>query len=328
VRALVTGATGFVGSHVVDVLIERGIDVSYIARASSDHRWLTGKKVTLTEGSLYDLTSLRTALDGVDTIIHVAGQTAGKNEEDFRRGNEGVTQNLVDAVRAYRPNLTRFVHISSLAVTGPSPSLEKPVDEGSPLRPITAYGRTKKLAEDVMQQAMKEFPATIVRPPAVYGPRDTATLTFFQAVHRGIAPVIGFDDKYVSLVHIRDLARGIVDAALHEAAVGQTYFVATNTFNSWAEISTVTAAVSGRRRIMKIRIPHPLVLGIAGVVGFTGKLFTKPPVLDYEKGIDMIQKYWICSSDKAHRDLGYRQEISLADGILETVSWYREQGWL
>ena len=327
-RVLVTGATGFVGSHVVDILLARGLDVSYIARATSNHRWLTGKPVTLVEGSLHDLGSLHRALDGVDVVIHVAGQTAGRNEADFLRGNQGATQNLIDAVRTYRPNLTRFVHISSMAVNGPAKDEEHPNREDQPLHPITAYGRTKKLAEDVINEASADIPCTIIRPPAVYGPRDEATLTFFAAVAKGLAPMIGFDNKKVSLVHIRDLARGIVDASFHERTIGETYFISSDEWYTWQKIADITGSVTGRKRLLTLRLPHPLVLAIAGTSGAFGRFAEKPPVLDYEKGIDMIQRYWICSTEKAHRDFGYKQEISLEEGILETVSWYRTQGWL
>ena len=328
-RALVTGATGFVGSHVVDVLLERGFDISYIARKSSNHRWMDGKKAVLVEGSLHDLESLHKAMDGVDIVIHVAGQIAGKDENDFYRGNVGVTKNLLDAVRAYRPQLSRFVHVSSLAVTGPAPSLDRPVNEETPLRPLTAYGRTKKLAEDEVRLAMKEFPATIVRPPAVFGPRDAAIVTFFQSVNRGLAPLIGLDDKYLNLIHIRDLARGIVDAATKSVAANQTYFISSDEVYTWSQVANIAGAVTGRRRVIKLRIPDTLVLGIAGMSGFFGKMFmSEPPVLNYEKGIDFIQKYWICSNTKAHKDLGYRQEVSIEEGVLETMTWYREEGWL
>lgn len=327
-NVLLTGATGFVGSHVVDVLLERGIDVTYVARSSSNHRWLDGKGARLVDGSLHDLASLRTAVDGVDAVIHIAGQTAGKNEEDFRRGNEGATRNLVDAVLAYRPNIQRFTHISSLAVCGPAASAEQPVQEDHPRRPLTAYGRTKKLAEDVVTGAMQQLPATIVRPPVVYGQRDAATLTFFQTINKGISPLIGFDEKILSFIHVRDLARGIVDATLSERTVGETYFVSSDTFYSWPQISAVSAAVMGKRRLLTVRLPHSVVMGIAGTVGFLGKLSGKPPVLDYEKGLDMTQAYWICSTDKAREHFGYRQQVSLNDGLLETITWYREQGWL
>jgi len=326
-KVLVTGATGFVGSHVVDSLLEQGHAVYYIARSTSNMRWLEGKDVTRVDGSLFDVESLRHAVAGMDVVIHVAGLTAAKNEQEFHRGNFEATRNLLDAVRAYNPGLRRFLHVSSLAVVGPSASLDAPVDESSPLRPITAYGRTKKLAEDAVRQA-SDIPSTIVRPPAVYGPRDEAILTFFQTVSKGLATYIGFGDKSVSLVHVRDLARGIVMAAMDERAVGQTYFISSDEFYTWPQIAAMTGAVMGKRRLIPIRLPHLAVLGIAGISGFFGKLSGKPPVLDYEKGRDLIQEYWICSTQKARNEIGYKQQVSLQEGIGETVSWYRQQRWL
>ena len=326
-KVMVTGATGFVGSHVVDVLLERGHEVYYIARATSNFRWLEGKKVTRVDGSLFDVHSLKSAVEGMDVVIHVAGLTAAKNEADFLRGNRDATQNLLDAVRAYAPSLQRFVHISSLAVCGPATYSDDPITEESQLRPITAYGRTKKLAEEAVVSCT-DIPWTIVRPPAVYGPRDEAILTFFQTINKGVASFIGFDEKRVSLIHVRDLARGIVDAAFAPSAVGETYFVSSDETYTWDQISAITATVMGKRKLFRIRLPHAAVLSIAGTVGFFGKLSGKPPVLDYEKGIDLTQKYWICSTNKARRDFGYRQEMSLLDGIRDTVQWYREAKWL
>jgi nucleoside-diphosphate-sugar epimerase len=218
--------------------------------------------------------------------------------------------------------------MSSLAVSGPSPDELHPVTETSGYRPITAYGRAKKLAEDLVNEAGKEFPITIVRPPAVYGPRDSAILTFFQTINRGIAPLIGFDEKKLSLIHARDLARGVVDAAESAKAVGETYFLSSDYDYSWPEVANITADALGRKRLFKIRIPHPIVYGIAGVSGLFAKIRGKAAVLDYEKGHDMTQKYWTCRNDKARHDFGFKQEISLEAGILDTVTWYRKHGWL
>ncbi len=326
-NVLVTGATGFVGSHVVDELLQRGYDVSYIARSTSNLRWLTGKKATRVDGSLSDLQSLRGAVENVDAIIHVAGLTAAKNEAEFLKGNRDATRNLLDAVRAYNPGLRRFTHISSLAVCGPAKDEDHPVRETDSLHPITAYGRTKKLAEDEVRAA-DDISWTIIRPPAVYGPRDSAILTFFQAVQKGVATFIGFDNKKVSLVHVADLARGIVDATVSSVAHHQTYFISSDEFYTWPQIAAATGEIMGKKRLLRIRLPHAAVLGIAGVVGFFGKALGKPPVLDYEKGLDIIQSYWICSTEKARKELGYRQQVPIEKGLRDTVLWYRAEKWL
>jgi nucleoside-diphosphate-sugar epimerase len=140
--------------------------------------------------------------------------------------------------------------------------------------------------------------------------------------------LIGFDEKYISFINVKDLARGIVDATLHPKAVGETYFITSREYYTWPEISTVTAAVLGKQSIRRIRLPHGVVLGLAGMAGFFSKFRSKPGVLDYEKGIDITRQYWICSPEKALRELGFQSQLSLHEGIQDTITWYREMGWL
>lgn len=327
-KVLVTGATGFVGSHVADELLKRGYDVRANVRKSSSLRWLDGKKIETVNASLDDTDSLLKAVDGVEMVVHVAGLTSARSKEEFLKGNRDATENLLKAVEKKAPNIRRFLHVSSLAAVGPSDSLENPVTEETPYHPITAYGISKKAAEDVVFSKAASLPVTIVRPPAVYGPRDSAILTVFQTVKSGIAPLIGFDEKRVSLIHIRDLARGIVDAAESDATLGRAYFVSSQDFYTWDEINTLIAQALGKKRLLKIRLPHPLVMTIAGISEFAGRFLKKPPVLNYEKGRDITQAYWTCSIDRANRDFGYEQKVSLRDGIAETTRWYQQHGWL
>ncbi|NQW30366.1 MAG: NAD-dependent epimerase/dehydratase family protein [Ignavibacteria bacterium] len=327
-KILVTGATGFVGSHVVDKFLAEGHDVTFIARSTSNLRWLKDTAATQVEGSLHDLDSMKEAVDGVDIIIHVAAAVAGRNEAELEKNNVLATKNLLDAVRAYNPGLKRFVHISTQAVVGPSSSAEYPADEETPCHPLTGYGRTKLKAEHLVNEAGKEFPITIIRPPAVFGPRDAAILTVFQTIAKGIAPLIGFDEKRVSLIHVSDLVQGIFLAATSEKAKGETYFISSEVTYTWPEVTNLMAAALGKRRVLTVKVPHVLIMGIAGVVGFFGNMTKKPPVLNYEKGIDITQSFWTASSEKARRDLGYRQKMNIANGIVDTVQWYKKNKWL
>ncbi|MCX7930696.1 MAG: NAD-dependent epimerase/dehydratase family protein [Chlorobi bacterium] len=323
-----TGATGFVGSHVADELLRRGYVVRCLVRKNSNRRWLQGKVFEVAECSFDSVESLSAALEGVHGVIHVAGVIAARSMQEFMEGNRGATERMIAATRAtMQSNFWRFLHLSSLAVTGPATDLEHPVTEDSPLHPITPYGISKKAAEEVVQSAASEIPITIIRPPAVYGERDEATLPFFRAVYQGIVPLIGFRPKWVSLVHIRDLARGIVDAFESGATIGKTYFVASDEFYTWKQIGITTAAVVGRRAVPVV-IPHALVLVIAALSGWIGHLRGQAPVLDYHKGRDIIQRYWICSTQRARCDFRYRQQVSLEDGIAETIEWYKRNKWL
>lgn len=323
----ITGGTGFVGSHVVDVLVEKGYTVRCVARKSSNLRWLQNKDVEIVDGSLQDEASLTKAFDGADYIIHVAGLIAARSLDEFMQGNKGGTENALRAAKATRSTLKRFVHISSMAAVGPADSRNAPLVESTPFHPITQYGISKQAAEESVQAMKAELPITIVRPPAVFGERDEAVLTFFQTVSKGIAPLIGFSEKWISLVHISDLARGIVEAMEAPAAEGQTYFISSEEIYNWQQVSATAAKVLNRR-LIPVKIPHGLVMTIAGLSEFFGRFSSKPPVLNFEKGRDITQEYWICSVDKAKRDFGYKQMTSLEDGIQRTINWYKLHKWI
>jgi len=327
-RALITGATGFIGSHMADILHSKGYEVVCTIRSSSNLRWLKNKNFTLVETSLSDKKGLAKALAGADMVFHVAGLTTAKNEAEFFKGNCEGTKNILEAVMESAPNIKRFVHVSSLAAVGPAESLQKPVTEATPLHPITAYGRSKKAAEEEVMKVKDRLPITIVRPPAVYGQRDTEILTFFQAVNRGLAPLIGFDDKRVSLIHGLDLSNGIIAAGESPNTVGKPYFISSEKFYSWEEIGEITRNILGKKNVLKIRIPHPLVFAIAGISGFLNRFSKKPSVLNYEKGKDITTPYWICSIENAKKDFNFREQFSLEEGIRQTVEWYKEQKWL
>jgi nucleoside-diphosphate-sugar epimerase len=282
--------------------------------------------VELVDGDFFDIESLRPAVIGVDCIYHVAGVVASKTKEGFFRGNQHATRQLLEAVRQYNPHLSRFVHVSSFAAVGPSLD-GRHSTEDTPYHPITTYGRSKMEAEKEVAKCGESFPWTIVRPPAVYGPRDTATFDFFKTASRGLIPLVGFDSKLVSLVHVFDLVRGIVLAGQHSSAVRQIYNIGSEQYYDWAEIGDTTMKVLGKKAI-KVRIPEPIVFAVAGLVGFVSLFGSRPSVLNWEKGRDMVQKAWTCDISKAKKELGYRESISLEEGIRETIEWYRSMGWL
>lgn len=327
-KALITGATGFIGSHVADLLLARGYDVRAIARKTSNLRWLSGKNIEIIDGGLSNPASLQKAMEDVEIVFHVAGLTAARNAEEFMRGNRDGTRNMLEAAYKYAPNIKRFLHVSSLAAVRPATSLDAPVDETTPSAPITSYGISKKAAEDEVNNFAGKLPITIVRPPAVYGPRESAILDFFKTVKSGFVPHIGFDEKHVSLVNGLDLSRGIIEAAESPNTIGETYFISSDEFYTWEQIGNVTAKAFGKSRVFPLRLPHFLVFGVAGMSEFFGRFAKNPPVLNFEKGRDITQRYWICSIEKAKRDFGYSQQISIEDGIRETVEWYKEHKWL
>jgi len=323
---LVTGATGFIGSHLVELLLSRAHTVRVLLRKTSSLEWLKGLPIELFYGDLFDMEAMQKAVSGVDYVYHSAGLTKAKTAEGYYRANQEGTRNLLNAALAQAPRIRRFVHISSQAAAGPSPT-SAPITEDFPANPLTTYGKSKLKAEQEVLEVASRIPVTICRPPAVYGPRDKDIFEFFNTYKRGLQPIVGFSEKFVSLVHVTDLVRGFVLAGESEKARGQTYFISSERAYGWKEVGEVTRAAMGRGAI-RVRIPEPLVYVISAFAEIGAKFSPKPALINLEKARDMVQDYWTCDSSKATRDFGYRQEISLVDGIRGTVEWYREQGWL
>ncbi len=325
---LVTGATGFIGSHIADRLIGMNHNVRCIIRKTSNLRWLKGKPIEFVEASLNDMYSLKGALKNIEIIIHSAGLTAAKNYQDYLKGNRDGTRNLLEATKEVAPEIRRFVFISSQTAVGPAQSLESPTNEDSICKPITSYGKSKYEAELEVLKFKDIFPITIIRPPAVYGPRDTATFDIFKVIKKGFCPLIGFKPKYASIIHSSDLVDGIVLATFSPQAIGQTYFISSDGYYDWATINDIIAEAFQIKKCYKLKIPHFLVLTTAAISGFIGQFSSKPPVFNYEKGIDFIQNYWICSIEKAKKELNFHLTIPLEKGLADTAKWYLENNWL
>ncbi|MCZ7555066.1 MAG: NAD-dependent epimerase/dehydratase family protein [Bacteroidia bacterium] len=323
----VTGGTGFIGSHLIDRLLEQGHEVRALTRRSSNLRWLEGKPVKLVEGDVRDASSLQTLLDGADVVYHIAGVVKARDRQGYFDGNVKATQNMLEAAHRFAPGLRRFLYVSSQTAAGPSTSLDRPVREDDTPHPITTYGESKWAAEQLVHEWRDRLPWTIVRPPAVYGPRDTEIYIYFQAISRGLNSIIGFDDKRLSLVHSHDLVRGIMLAAEAGHSVGETYFIASEEFYSWPQVGRITAAALNKR-FVTLRLPHMLVYSVAAVAQSVAALQRKAATLNLEKARDITQRYWTCDISKAVKELGYRQEMPIDKGIANTVAWYREQKWL
>ncbi|NTW48555.1 MAG: NAD-dependent epimerase/dehydratase family protein [Chlorobiales bacterium] len=348
--ALVTGATGFVGSWVAQKLLQKGYKVRALVRESSNRANLEGLNIEYVTANYKDVESLKKAVSGVDYVYHVAGVTKAKTEMEYLEGNVRATENMLKATYEANPSVKRFLHVSSLAAVGPSPSADKPVDETTLGKPITMYGRTKNITEQAclryIYSPTSEKPAklsiTIVRPPAVYGPRDQDILEFFKAVNKGILPIVG-GKKLISLIHVSDLADGMIMAAEAEytkdqpyqmsssassAALAQyTYFISSAKFYTWDEIGEAVKRALGKSAF-KVTIPNGLVNLIATISEMTSKSGNTPPPLNKEKAKDIVQDYWICSAEKAKKELGFKEKLSLEQGIKETADWYKSKGWL
>ena len=327
-KVLVTGSTGFIGSFVAEKLLAKGYAVRCIVRKTSNLRWLKNKDFELVESSLDDKMSLEKAVEGVDYVYHIAGNTSAKNLDDYMKGNREGTINLLEAVLKKAPNIKRFLYVSSQTAAGPALSADNPTEVDMPMNPITDYGLSKKAAEEAVHSYAGKLPFTIVRPPAVYGPRDTEIYSIFKMLNFGLIAYMGFNRKLVSIVHVDDLSDGIIAAAESNNTSGKTYFVSSEIFYDWKDVYQIMKKGLKKKFTISIYLPHGLVLAAGAISGFLGSFSGKPPVFNYQKGIDFIQQYWICSTKRATEDFGYRQKISLEQGFADTIKWYKDMKWL
>ncbi len=324
---LITGATGFIGSHLASLLCARGEDVTCLIRKTSNLHWLEGLKVRYHRGAITDKESLRAAIRGKGIIFHLAGVTKALRPDDYYRVNAEGTRNLLEVCALENPGIKRFVLVSSLAAVGPSPS-ETPIDETFPPDPISDYGKSKLEAEKIAAEFMGKIPITIVRPPAVYGPRDRDIYFYFRMINRGWAFFVGGEDQLLSIVYAPNLAEAIVRLSESRKAIGETYFVCNPKSYGWSALSKGIADALGKKSVMHITVP----LWLAGIVArFSeiGASITKnPPLLNRQKILEVRQPYWVCSAHKLRRDVGYVCPTEIDKGLAETAEWYRKNGWL
>jgi dihydroflavonol-4-reductase len=324
--AVVTGANGFVGSHLVDYLIQKNYEVRCIVRKSSNLQWLQGKELKIFDCGLSDKEGLREALKDVNYIFHVAGVVKAKDEAGYLKGNVESTKILLEVAEELKDQIKKFVVVSSQTVSGPA-SKDKPVTEEMVPNPLTTYAKSKLKQEQLALSFKAKFPVTICRAPAIYGERDTEIFIYFQVFNRGLTTMIGFDKKELSLLHVSDLAEGLFLAAVSENSNGKIYFISSERFYTWDEVGNITSQVLSKKAI-RIRIPHFIVFIIAALAQFFAMFSSKPATLNIEKAKDLVQSYWICDTSKAMRELGYRQKVSLEEGIKRTCDWYKKMKWI
>jgi len=296
-------------------------------RKSSNLRYVKDPRIDLVYGSLDDdSTDWDETLTDVDLIYHVAGTTFARRASDYFKVNHHGTETLVAEALKRRDQIKRFVYISSLAAVGPARD-GVPVDEDTTPAPITPYGRSKLMAEEAVRVVADLLPVTIVRPPAVYGPRDYGIYEFFKAVKGGMFPMIGRRDKRVSLVHARDLADGIILAGESDKSIGRTYFISSPDDYSMRAVADLMAALM-RRRLRSFAIPRPVAYSVAVAAEAAAFLLGKPPVVNRDKVTDLSQTGWTCSIERAQNELGYNPQVQLEEGLRETIAWYKTEGWL
>jgi dihydroflavonol-4-reductase len=329
-RALITGASGFVGSTLCEELIRRGYEVQALMRKTSSRANLGEAKIIPVAGDLRDADSLLAAVKGVDVIFHVAGVVAAKSREDFFTANAIGTKNIVEAAKQSGERLKRLVYVSSLAAAGPSRP-DRPNLEGDPSKPVSNYGASKLAGEEYVLAAKNELPVTVLRPPAVYGPRDKGVFTFFQMIQRGFLPLLGLenpDPRRYSFVHVDDLVQGIsLAGAAKEIPSGEIFYLSGDGEYSWEQAMRLVAK-GMQNKPLPLRLPIPLMRGAGAVCSAISKVSGKALPFSLDKVKEIAAPAWTCSNAKAKKGLKFEPYWDLEKGFAQTAKWYRDNGWL
>lgn len=327
-KAFVTGGTGFIGSHLIEHLIELGVDVTALIRQRK--KWLEGLPINFVEGDIRVVESLRESLSQVDTFIHCAALLTGTTQQQLDRVNVQSTVALVQ--EAIDQGVETIVVLSSLAALGPS-SDGIAVQDNTKACPVSMYGESKKRMEEALSRLdLGSSRLIVIRPPAVYGPREEHIFQFFKAGNMRISPLIGQSkDGSFSIVHVHDLVIGIAQAAQMNSKVlgaGEVDFFLLSGPKpvKWAELIDATQFALGHSTVV---IPiAPFVLRFLGAILETvGGALGQSPMLNREKAVELSLE-WVCSHDKASSTFDYQPTMDLQSGVLETVTWYREHKWM
>jgi len=321
-KALVTGGTGFIGSHLVQSLVSKNWDVTCLVRPTSRTGLLKKFSVNFVVHETNNQKSLETAVKGQDYIFHLAGRIRPASRSTYDKANHQLTRNLVEACLSQNPEISRFVYVSSISAAGPSLPGQYSVESQTP-SPTSEYGRTKLKGEMAVQDAWDIIPATIIRPPNVYGPRQQETELLIKLICKRIVPILKERGETTSLIYIRDLVEGILQAALSPKTQKQIYYLTDGKGYSWRKlILTIKRHVLGNslffpiyeKAIFFAAILTDVVMATGLVKVFFGRKIWRAT----------IQTPWLFSSSKAEKEFGFHTRYTLEEGIKETVNYYKK----
>jgi nucleoside-diphosphate-sugar epimerase len=325
---LLTGASGFLGSHVAEALSREGRAVRALVRKTSDTSFLKSlPNVTFAEGSVEDRDSFVRAAEGATAVIHAAGLVKARSRDEFFATNTRGAENALEAARRNRATVRRFVYVSSQAVAGPSED-GSPVLESATPRPVTQYGESKLAGERAAVAAKDEFPVTVIRPPLVYGPRDREVLAFFKAVNNRVLPYMGSPKKKISVIYVADAASACIRALDAKTPSGGVYFVEDGRARTFEELVLAIEGALGRRAVLRFPLPRPVIEAAAVASELYGKATNKAVMLTRDKCNELFAANWVCDAAPAKRDLGWTANVPFEEGTKLTVDWYRSARWL
>lgn len=322
-NALLTGGTGFIGSHLAESLIEKGVTIFALVRDRRNLKWLRGLNIHLLEGDLFSIPPLPSSLD---YVFHLAGLTKASKLADYYTVNQRGTASLFQTLRSQNIHPKKIILLSSLAACGPS-AKGQPIRESDPPRPLTPYGESKLLGEAEALKFKDDFLVVILRAAAIFGPRDKDFLAYFKRIKQGLHISLGSKQRLLSLCYVKDLVRSLYLCTQKELQSGEIFNIADHNPYSWDEFGKAAGKAAGKK-LKKVSIPVAVFYFVSILSEAWGKISRKPALINRHKLKEMKQACWIADTRKAEEKLSFYPLYSLEKAVVETIDWYRECGWL
>jgi nucleoside-diphosphate-sugar epimerase len=324
-KLLITGVSGFVGYHLVSQAVSLGFEVFGAVRPNSEIGHLKEFNIQYRNLDYSNINALRNDIisNGYDFIIHAAGITKAKTLADYNQVNAVYSENL--ALAAIETKVEKFIFVSSLAAIGPVDNLSAVIGTNQSPKPVTSYGISKLNAELSLSKLTK-LPLIVIRPTAVYGPREKDIFILFESLNKGLEPYIGNFDQKLSFIYVKDLAKVIL-RALDSSVTHKAYNISDgHTYDRFA-LANISKKVL-KKKTLKFHIPLSIVRMMASMLDVIYKNSSKTPALNKEKLAELTAVNWICNIDSAKEELGFEPEFDLRTGLSETLNWYKENNWL
>jgi len=322
-KAFVTGGTGFIGSHLIEFLLNKGFKIFALVRDLNNLKWLKGLDIHFLKGDLFSIPPLPR---DIDHFFHIAGISKASNVADYYTVNQQGTASLFHSLHAQNISIKKIIHLSSLAAAGPSID-GKPVQEAHEPHPITPYGKSKLLGEFEALKFKDTFPLVILRAGAVFGPRDIDFLEYFKWIRRGILPSLASQTRLLSICYVKDLVKAAFLSLLKEYESGEIFNIANPNPCSWNEFGQAAGLTMGRP-LKKVSVPLSILYIASLLSDILSKISKKPSVINRYKFKDMKQERWTASTEKAKQKLSFSPQYSLQEALQETINWYYSHNWL
>ena len=330
-KILITGASGFIGSFIVEEALKRGFETWAAVRKSSSKAFLQDERIHFIELNLSSKEQLVEQLKEhqFDYVVHAAGVTKCLNKADFHRINTEGTKNLVEALREVKMPLKRFVFVSSLSGFGAIKE-KLPYDEireDDTPQPNTEYGRSKLATEQYLDTLGSCLPYIILRPTGVYGPREKDYFMMAKSIKQHIDFAVGFQRQDITFVYVTDVVQAIF-LALEKGKTGRKYFLSDGEVYQSTTFSDLIHEERGRPWWLRITAPTWVLRIITFFGEYVGRMTGKVTALNKDKYNILKQRNWRCDITPARRELGFEPKVKLEEGVKRTIKWYQDNKWL